>query len=70
MANSEPDFNIDTTTIQEDEWVIYLKILIDNFASMFFSLLSACPKQMFSYLYKTPIGFVYSMMLIRFNKSN
>jgi hypothetical protein len=45
MANSEPDFNIDTTTIQEDEWVIYLKILIDNFASMFFSLLSACPKQ-------------------------
>ena len=45
MAIYETDFSTIVHSIQEDEWVIYLKILIDNFASMFFSLLSACPKQ-------------------------
>ena len=45
MANSEIDFNIDTESVQEDEWVIYLKILIDNFASMLSSLANSCLEQ-------------------------
>ena len=63
MANPEPDFSIDTKSVQEDEWVIYLKILIDIFESVLSSLTNSC-------LEHDAIGCTYSMMLIRLNGSN
>ena len=45
MANPEPNFSIDTRSVQEDEWVIYLKILTVFFTSMLSSLTSSCLEQ-------------------------
>ena len=70
MANSEPNFNIDAKSVQEDEWVIYLKILTGAFTSMLSSPPSNYLKHDVLLYFKAAIGFTYLMMLIRLNGSN
>jgi hypothetical protein len=65
MANSEPNFNIDTKSVQEDEWVIYLKILTGVFMFMLSSAADSCLGQNL-----LRIRFAYLTMLIHLKESN
>ena len=70
MAIYETNFSIDMASLQEDGWVIYLKILTGAFTSMLSSPPSNYLKHDVLLYFKAAIGFTYLMMLIRLNGSN